>query len=67
MVLHEEVVKSNLNRNCSEIADFGVLFLHVGGNIPDGGNLDIVFHLLVPINDDNFAVLSFFMFFSILL
>ena len=66
MGLHEQVIKSNLNRDSSEIADFGVLFLHEGGNIPNGRNLYVVFHLFVPINDDNFAVLSFLMFFSIL-
>ena len=66
MGLHEQVVKSNLNRDSSEIADFGVLFLHEGGNITYGRNLDVVLHLLVPINDDNFAVFSFLVFFSIL-
>ena len=67
MRLHEEVVKSDLDGDSLEVDDFRVLFLEICWNIRDSADFNVMFSLFLSIDNNNFTIFPFLMFFPIFL
>jgi hypothetical protein len=65
MALHKQIIKSDLNWHGSEVHYPWVFFLQGIQNVSQFFDLYVMFNLLVPIDDDDLAVFTLLVLFSV--